>query len=90
MIGRFLSEPATTLRRVYGRIKKENRGNMQYFAVIHPSFYLKMRVVLLRKCGGQRLRFMNKVYNYGSIIEFFNQLRSETALIQRIIGAMPH
>jgi hypothetical protein len=57
--------------------------------VVHPGYYLKSTVFLKKKFCKSSL-MMRKVKWQDSTMDFFEAMKGETVLCQRIIGAMPH
>lgn len=83
-------EPATTLRKIHGRLEPLNKERMHAFYIIHPSLLVKLRLGILRSCGGRKMQFLRKVRTFPSLLQFLNAIKSEPTLSQRLLGALPN
>lgn len=55
--------------------------------LIQPGMYLKTRIFLI-KCASNNL-LLRKCQNYDSILSFFEAIKADTVLSQRVIGVLP-
>lgn len=56
--------------------------------LIHPGYITKARVFVLKLISKNLLQ--RKSHSYDTILNFFETIKHENVLLQRIIGGMPH
>lgn len=56
--------------------------------VIHPGYITKVRMFVLKSLTKNQLA--RKTHSYDTILRFFETIKNENVLLQRIIGGMPH
>jgi predicted Rdx family selenoprotein len=56
--------------------------------IIHPGFYLKARISVVR-CAMNNL-LLRKCQMFDSILAYFDSIKSDNVLSQRIIGTLPN
>ena len=56
--------------------------------LIQPGMYLKTRIFLTKLAANNLL--LRKCQNYDSILGFFESIKADTVLSQRVIGVLPN
>lgn len=56
--------------------------------LIQPGVYLKTRIFLI-KCAVNNL-LLKKCQNFDTILSFFDTIKTDTVLSQRVIGVLPN
>lgn len=56
--------------------------------LIQPGVYLKTRIFLIKFASNNLL--LRKCQNYDSILGFFESIKVDTVLSQRVIGVLPN
>ena len=56
--------------------------------LIHPGFIIKAKVFVLKYKNNSVL--LRQSHSYDTILNFFETIKLENVLLQRIIGGMPH
>ena len=82
-------EPINNFRKVFAELPDSVQRQLHSLQVVHPGYYLKSTVYIKKKFCKSSI-MMRKVKWQDSTMDFFDSIKGETVLSQRIIGALPH
>ena len=87
-LGKMNKGPLTSFKKLFAKYDLERQQRLMNLNMIQPGFYLKARLSVMR-CAVNNL-LLRKCQTYDNILTFFESIRTDTVLTQRIIGALPN
>jgi len=88
MLGKINKAPLTSLRKLFSKFDFDKQQRLNQINLISPGMYIKGRL-MLTKCTSNTL-FLRKITSYDTILAFFEAIKTDNVLSQRIIGVLPH
>ena len=88
-LGKTNLEPINTFRKLFNTMDEDIQRHLKALNVVHPGMYLKTTVYLKKKLCKNNI-LMRHVQWKDTLMDFFDSLKGETILCQRIIGSLPH
>lgn len=61
---------------------------MSSINVIHASFFVRTRMMVIRSCF-DRTEAFRKIHNYETIVTLLDSIKEDVPMCQKIIGALP-
>jgi hypothetical protein len=87
-MGKMNKGPLTSFRKLFAKYDLDRQQRLVNLNVIHPGFYMKTRISLFR-CAVNNL-LLRKCHMFDSILAFFESIKGDNVLSQRIIGVLPN
>ena len=87
-MGKMNKGPLTSFRKLFAKYDLERQQRLVNLNIIHPGFYLKARISVMR-CAMNNL-LLRKCQMFDSILAYFDSIKSDNVLSQRIIGTLPN
>ena len=78
-ISRFSKGPATTLKDLYFKLSPEKQAKMHSINVVHASFFVRTRMMVIRSCF-DRTEAFRKIHTYETIVTLLESIKDDVPM----------